>query len=206
MNELKKELNGAWEERGVIGTRIEINGSELTVLWMNAPVLETSFKTRKGDGFIELVPKATGMRYAGESKDYAQVVRFEYSDGKLTFTERFPITGESKTVLSKTENSRFGDYFTDEKTLKKIHGVWKSDDGAYELVIRNGELTLFGQTAKICVLRPKSGGDVCIVADRDPSKYGFFGFTRFELEGDALKTRLIVCDAPSPLIIFKKRK
>ena len=42
MKKIYSELSGAWEERGVIGTRIEIDGDDICVLWRNAPVLETS--------------------------------------------------------------------------------------------------------------------------------------------------------------------
>ena len=53
-SETRKALDGAWEERGVIGTRIEIKGDKLTVLWRSGVVLETKFKTERDGENIAL--------------------------------------------------------------------------------------------------------------------------------------------------------
>ena len=117
-----KELNGAWEERGVIGTRIEIDGKNITVLWRNSPVLTTMFKLKDAEGGAELELKSNGLRYEGSKSDYATVTRIFYSEGRLIFEEHFPITGPSKTELTKTECSRFGNYTVCDNVLKELQG------------------------------------------------------------------------------------
>lgn len=202
-----KELDGAWEEPGVLGTRIEISGKKLVILWRNAPVLETTFRKENKGGSVVLKPVKTSMSYAGDARVYADVTGLEYADGKLTFTEMFPITGESRTVLRKTQNSRFGNYDIADEILDELQGTWKDDSGYHEFTVRNDTLTLDGKKKKIHVLRPKSGGSL-IIADGDPSVTEWDGLTRFEYVGGCVRTRMIILDAPGPLpeIIFRKVK
>ena len=175
------ELNGAWEMRGVIGSRIEIDGKNIVILWRNAPVLDTTFKVKESDGAIELILKKDGMRYAGTYSDYATVKSITLRDGKLEFVEHFPITGDSKTVMEKTSNSRYGNYEIVDGILDELQGVWKSADGFVEIKIEGDRMTFDGVDTRIHVLRslyesaPKGQ---YLIADRDPSVYGWGGFDR----------------------------
>ena len=200
-----KELDGAWEEPGVVGTRIEISGRKLTVLWRSDPVLETTFSAEENDGMIVLSPKETDMRNRGDTRVYASVTGLSYSDGELTFTEMFPITGESRAILRKTENSRFGNYDVADDILKELQGTWKDKTGYFEFTVKKNVLDLNGHARKIHVLRPRSGGTL-VIADDDPSVTEWDGFTRFEYYGDRVVTRMIVFDAPGafPEYVFEK--
>ncbi len=207
MKELNRELNGAWEERGVFGTRVEIDGKRITVLWQNAPVLETTFQTEEsGDGLL-LKLKQNGLRYAGAAGDYAAVKQLIYHDGGLTFTKLFLITGESTEQLSRTENSRYGNYAVVNDVLRDLQGSWKSADGFFSVTIRQDEMTLNGEKTKICVLRSKDPHEPkgrYVIADRDPSVTDWQGFSRFIYENGVLRANLLVCDAPSKTVVFKK--
>ena len=134
------ELNGAWEEPGVIGTRIEISGSRLTVLWRNSPVLETKFSTKKQAGRTDLLPKSRGFRYKSAISDYAELKELYFEDGKLVLIEHFPITGDSETKLEKTDRSRYGDYTIADEALNELKGTWIDDHGFLPLVFELNKL------------------------------------------------------------------
>ena len=197
MKKIYSELSGAWEERGVIGTRIEIDGDDICVLWRNAPVLETSYKAEKRGGGYELVLRKTGLRYKGDAKDYAEVTGLFFDGEGLTFTEYFPISGKSECRLTKTENSRYGNYTVCDDILKELAGTWKSADGFVEAVFKGDGLMFCGEPRKVHVLRPNGTNGVYVIADADPSVYEMGGFSRLEYDGAVLRTRMLVCDAPS---------
>ena len=205
MTNICEKLNGAWEEPGVIGTRIEIDGDDVTILWRNSPVLQTTFKTASEDGGTALILSENGLRYAGGAADYGKVTRLWHHDGKLEFTEHFPVTGESKIILKKTENSRYGNFDVANDLLEALQGDWKSTDGFFEMTICGNVMTARGRKTKIVVLSPKGahrGG--YIIADEDPSKYELdaLGLSRLEYDGARLTARMQVFDAPSYTVTF----
>ena len=202
---MKPALNGAWEEPGVIGIRIEIKGHKLTVLWRSDPVLQTTFRTKTSNGATELFLQKTGLRYANSASDYAQVTGLKYLDGKLELTEDFPITGESKTILSQTGNSRYGNYTLANGILKELAGNWISTDGLWTLQIKGKTLLFQDRKTKIYVLQPKSDPASYLIADEDPSRHEFNGFTRFRYQNGTLVTQMLVCDAPRYDIVFEKQ-
>ena len=66
-------------------------------------------------------------------------------------------------------------------------------------------MTLSDRSYKITVLKPRRGpGGVYIVADKDPSRHEFGGFTRPEYSAGMLSCMMMVCDAPSPRIEFRR--
>ncbi len=200
------ELDGAWEEPGVIGTRIEIDGKRLTVLWRGGPVLETAFEAVSTDGGSELRLRKNGLRYPDAASDYASVTGLRYDGEGLELTELFPISGESRTVLRRTENSRYGNFEIRDDILKELRGAWKSSDGFFTLEIKKDVLSLNGRTTRIHVLRSKNAGerDGYILADRDPSVTEWEGFGRFEYFGGRISARMIVLDAPPMVTVFEK--
>ncbi|MBQ6183045.1 MAG: hypothetical protein IJK33_04075 [Clostridia bacterium] len=203
------ELTGAWEERGIIGIRIEINRRKLTVLWRNSPVLRTKYKAVKTENGYELALEERGLRYEGSDSDYASVTRLSYAEGRLTFEELFPITGPSTTVLTSTENSRYGDYTVCDNVLKELQGKWKEVYGSFELVFEKDTLYLFGRTIKIHVLHSnyeRAPEREFLIVDADPSKYELYGMTRITYDGDTLRSSMIICDAPPHEMIFIKER
>ena len=203
----KDITDGAWEERGVIGTRIEIEKGVLTVLWRNAPVLRTKFKPVEKDGGLELELKNNGLRYENDAKDYATVTRIFIKDGDLEFEEYFPITGPSKDVLQKTQCSRFGNYTICDDILRELQGTWRDSRGWHELVFRKDTLMVFGQTIKVHALRSNyesAPKDVYLIVDADPSRYELYGISRLEYRDGVLTGHELICDAPPVMLMFKK--
>lgn len=205
---LQKELNGYWEEPGVIGTRIEITGKSIVILWRNSPVLETKFTVIELKDKTLLHLKHSGLRYAGAVTDYATVMTLTYKDGLLELTEFFPITGQSKTILKKTENSRYGNYtVVDRQALPIIKGKWVSEDGHFTILFKDDCLIVGDLSVNIHVLQSNSDysdkGALKIV-DADPSHYDILNFNEMVYKKGAITATIPVCDAPSYITVFKR--
>jgi len=207
MKSIAAELSGAWEEPGVLGTRIEIEGDKITVLWRSSPVLETAFRLKEGPGGQELRLKKRGLRHRSDGADYAEITGLTYSDGTLTLTECFPITGESRTEMKKTENSRYGNYSVENEVLGELQGVWKSTDGLFTLAFEGDEMRLGDFCTRVCVLRSRDSyapPGRYVIADLDSSVYGWRGFDRFDYEEGRIRGRMMVCDARPMEVEFVK--
>ena len=204
--EIRRALDGAWEERGVIGSRIEIKKDKLTVLWRGGVVLETKFKTEQSGDVITLRLAQNGMRYKGASSDYATVTEIRFDGGALFFEEDFPITGKSVTKMEKTENSRYGGVkIVDGEVLKQLRGEWRDDDGYHKLVFKGDALEINGEKIKIHVVGASSSGPYRVI-DADPSKDGVGYFYGMEYLGDTIAARMMICDAPPVVYTFRKVK
>ena len=208
------ELNGAWEERGVIGTRVEIencNGKtgDVTVCWRNAPVLRTTFRLTQDGDRLELDLKARGLRYEHATSDYAQVTSLIYENGTLALTKNFPFSGEDTERLTKTAQSRYGDYTIRDEMLPALKGVWTDEDGWLKMKISGDTLEINdGYRTKIHVMhanRPGEPDGRFYLFDQDPSAYDFRGFARPVYDGEALHTILMVCDGPSIEVTLHKQ-
>jgi hypothetical protein len=204
-----RKLNGAWEPRGYLGPRLEIQGRKLIRLWRSSPVLETTFTTKTEEGKLRLKLKDTELKYAGSEKPYAVIKDCWFSDGAITLVDDFPITGESTDVLYPTANSRYGDVtLVDRELLPQLEGKWVSGDISAFLVFRGGVLE-FGydeetlRREEIAVVRSNGDGEIRVVS-RDPSReeVGMFGPLRYL--GGALHTYIPVCDAPQVNIVFHR--
>ena len=203
-----KKLNGAWEERGVIGTRIEIEGNIIDIMWRNSTVLKTKFKTVEKDGKLSLILNDKEMRYTKDTPAYATVEEIYFENDSLHFIELFPITGTSTTVLSKTTNSRYGNYeIVDDEILPLLQGKWISNDEYLKLEIKGRTIACNDNKTKIHIL--KSNGSFVgkyEVVDDDPSKFSLLYFNRVEFDGVNILAYEYVCDAPSVEIVFRKNK
>lgn len=204
----KSAADGNWEERGVIGTRIEISDGTVTVLWRNVPVLVTKFKEEREGDATELVLNERGMRYPSDSRDYATVTKLYLEGETLHFVEYFPITGESRTALTRTDNSRYGNYdIVDDKIAPMLQGDWVADE-YNELHVKGLRMSRDGETTEFHVLAPRGGspaGEYRIV-DVDPSKSGMMEYVNMRFAGGVIRAVIPVCDAPSIELTFIKRK
>ena len=201
-----KRLYGAWEERGVIGTRIEIEKKTVTVLWRGAPVLVSGYTVREDGEKLTLILKQNGMRYEHSTSDYAAVTELFEENGKLTFRELFPISGPSETVLTKTENNRYGNYeIVTNECLPLLAGSWKDDRGFYFMTFNKDILSIGGEKKKIVLLKSRNYPSEIIVHAEDPSADMIDGLTNIVLRGDVLFATIPVCDAPSLELRFTKQ-
>ena len=200
------ELNGAWEEPGVIGTRIEIEGNKIVVLWRSAPVLTTTFRVKAGEEGDELLLKHAGLRYEHAASDYASVTGLVYRDGVLTLTEDFPISGISVSRFKKTENSRYGAFDAADERLGELAGVWKEKGGYLTLTVKGDVMDLDGKQARIHLLRNRSDppGAPLFIRDADPSVFEWSGIDRLTYDGERITGYRRICDAPSEFLVFEK--
>ena len=200
------ELNGAWEEPGVIGLRIEINEPEIIVLWRNAQVLKTTYKIKQNANEIELVLDRNGLRYENSNSDYAIIKSIIYKENYLELVEDFPISGESVTKLKKTENSRYGNYEIVDDILKELQGDWKSDDGFAILSFKDDTLSLGGEIIKVHALKSKSEKtNTYKIVNQDSSKYEVFHFQDLLYDGKTLVANFLILDEGVHLINFNRQ-
>ena len=208
-------LDGAWKPNDY-GTRIEIEGDRILILWMNRPQLETTFTVTEEDGKTVLHLERTGLRERGDQKDYAQITGLWVEGGKMHFMKVFDIAGEKSEVLSPTTESRYGNVtVVTEKELPRIEGVWKTKDRMdYTLKIEGG--TLSWRFAKYEWEGPvefvvvhenwEKDPDKFIIRPKNPAQDYFHGFTTFDYRGGRLHTQIPVYDAEAPKLVFEKVK
>ena len=200
------ELNGAWEERGVIGTRIEIYNKEISIFWQNIEVNSTTYVLQKEDEKLILKLKNNELKHK-DGRVYAIVEEISYNNGKLSFIKNFPITGKNEEVLSKTENSRYGNYEICDDILKEIKGVWTDGSEYMQIEIKNNVLKINGTTQKIHVLKSKSAYDnEYKIVDIDPSVSSIGSFSKLLYKDGKIIAQIFVCDVGMESIELYKRK
>ena len=202
------DLCGAWEEPGVIGTRLEIEGDRLTVLWRSSPVLVTEFKIdNQLEDEYDIILKDSELRYSPSEKPYAKITSLRHTSDGLEFTEYFPISGESSALLKKTDNSRYGSYDVRADILPQLEGTWRDVHNRAEFTIKNGVFTIYGQSTRITLLSSRSGSSNTFkIAAEDPSIHEFGGFFGLEYAGGTILGRPAVLDGPSVTLIFTKKE
>jgi len=205
-------LEGYWEP-GNRGTRVEIHEDEMTVLWLNRPVLVTKFTVTKENEEYVLHLQKNGLRYAADAKDYATVTGCSLKDGKLYFSKHFPISGPSDEVLSKTTNSRYGnvDIITDQ-ALPRLQGIWRTIDGSHSIKIQGNTLSIrfreydWEKPEKIAVVRYRweQNPERFRIVNQDPAQEYICHLTEFRHENGKLITCMPVFDAPRADMVFVK--
>lgn len=205
-------LNGAWEPRGYVGPRVEINENEMVRLWKNRPVLVTTFTVEEAQEQINLTLAETELRNSEGEKPYATVKECFLRDGTLVFVDDFTITGESREELMKTENSRYGNVvIVDDQCLSRLQGEWQCDDG-YTRIAFQGNKMRFGYGEELpheveiitVKYRSESEGERFYIRNRDPAMDGVGMFGQITCEGQWLHTYIPVCDARPADMLFKK--
>lgn len=206
-------LDGAWKPRDY-GTRIEIDGEHILILWMNRPQLKTTFTVTEEDGKTVLHLEKTGLRERGDQKDYAQIAGLWVEDGQMHFVKVFDVAGEKSEVLSPTTESRYGNVtVVTEKELPRIEGVWKTKDRMDYTLKIEGEM-LSWRFAKYEWEGPVEFAVIHENWETDPDKFKirpknpavdyFRGFTTFDYRDGKLHTEIPVYDAESPKLVFEK--
>ena len=206
-------LDGAWKPNNY-GTRIEIDGDNILILWMNRPQLETTFTVTEEEGKTVLHLEKTGLRERGDKKDYAQITGLWVEDGQMHFVKVFDIAGEKSEVLLPTTESRYGDVtvVTEEK-LPRLEGIWK-EKGKMGYTLRIEGEKIFWRFAEYEWEGPAEIAVVHENWEKDPDKFTiraknpaveYIGhFTTFDYRDGKLHTYIPVYDADSPKLVFEK--
>ena len=206
------ELDGAWEPKNYVGPRVKIEGSRLTRLWQNSPVLTTAFSAEKQGDRVTLKFETSDLCYVNSEKPYATVKECFYEDGGLTFVDDFPITGESRDTLYRTQNSRYGNVtVVDGETLPLLQGKWVREESEEYIIFRGNEICCgYGKDLKNCgefvtVRRNGERDKECFdVVNKDPSKNMLGYYVNVRYEHGVITAQIPVCDAPQIIISFKK--
>jgi len=206
-------LDGAWKPRDY-GTRIEIDGDNILILWMNRPQLETTFTVTEEDGKTVLHLEKTGLRERGDQKDYAQITGLWVEDGQMHFVKVFDIAGEKSEVLSLTTESRYGNVtVVTEQELPRIEGIWKTKDRMdYTLKIEGEKISWrfakyeWEGPVEFVVIHEnwEKDPDKFKIRPKNPAVDYFRGFTTFDYRDGKLHTEIPVYDAESPKLVFEK--
>ena len=206
-------LDGAWKPRDY-GTRIEIDGDHILILWMNRSQLETTFTVTEEDGKTVLHLEKTGLRERGDQKDYAQITGLWVEDGQMHFVKVFDIAGEKSEVLSPTTESRYGNVtVVTEEELPRIEGLWKTNDRMdYTLKIEGEKISWrFAEyewegPVEFAVVHEnwEKDPDKFTIRPKNPAVDYFRGFTTFDYRDGKLHTQIPVYDAESPQLVFEK--
>ncbi len=205
-------LNGAWEEPGVIGVRIEISEPDLLYLWRNSPALETKFKKSFEDGDVVLNLDKTGLRNTPGEEPYAEITEIRINGGNMNIKEEYKIAGASELVLRRTKNSRYGNYRIRDDLLSEIQGEWTG--GEYHDLSVNGDVLTLGyekRKVKIHLLEANSkysDNMIFEIRDADPSKYTFGEYGRLEYirSSRQIVGYMFICDGPTAIIRFEKKE
>ena len=206
-------LDGAWKPRDY-GTRIEITGDSILILWMNRPQLETTFTVTEEDGKTVLYLEKTGLKERGDKKDYAQITGLWIEDGIMHFVKVFDIAGEKEELLEPTTESRYGNVtVVTEKELPRLEGLWKTNDRMDYTLKIEGE-KIFWRFAdyewegpvEIAVVHENWEKDEnkFTIRSKDPAREYVGHFTTFDYRDGKLHTYLPVYDAESPKLVFEK--
>ena len=206
------ELNGAWEPKGYLGPRVEIEGNKLIRLWKNHPVLETEFESKELSDRTGLMLKNRELCYSGSDKPYAVIKECYYQNGALVLVDDFPITGESRDELYKTGNSRYGNVtFEDEIVLPQIAGEWQCE-GSGLCMAFNGNRMKFGYAgslndeAEIIAVHYRYDAEgIYYIVDQNPAREGVGMFGRICYRGGEIRTYIPICDASPAELVFRKQ-
>ena len=213
-NVLGPRLEGAWQPDDY-GTRVEITGDTLLLLWRNAPVLETKFSVSREGGKYVLHLEKTEQRDARDGRVYGHVTGCWVEDGVMHLLQRYEIAGDDEELLRPTKESRYGDVtLVTEKYLPRLRGLWRTKDGGrWELEIvgetlryRDGREGEWRETIPIVVTRDTDEPERIRIVHRDPSEENVACFFELKYVRDRLVAREIIADGDSPKIVFEKVK
>ena len=208
------EFDGAWEPKGYIGPRVEIEGTKLLRLWRNSPVLTTEFGVEQAGDRKILVLAKNELAYEGETRPYATVKECYFENGAITFVDDFPFSGESRDTLYPTMNSRYGNVtIVSEEVLPLLQGTWVEDGSDARLIFRGNKLS-YGYDSKhlesgqtIIAVRPNGdwNRDCVYIINEDPSKSGVGYYADVCYKDGRLTACIPVCDAPALYLTFHKK-
>lgn len=205
-------LNGFWEEG--YHYYLEFEDESLTVRNYRREVVFTTKVSYDRKALEAGERTVIHLDYNVLSKDASgnrmmEIRELAYEDGELDLLEYYTIMGEKHYRLKKVDHGPFDHILIrDEEILPKIQGVWKewSPSGrGQDLVIRGNELKwgFFGG-GRFHAVSYKYAPDKVRLVPENLIDGNFPGFTEIEVEEEMLTTRMIICDASTPLTVFAR--
>lgn len=206
-------LDGAWQPDNY-GTRVEIEGDKMIILWRSAPVLETKFTVSQEDKKKVLKLEKTEMWDSVRGHAIGTVTGCYVEDGKMHLLQHYEFAGDDEEILAPTTESRYGDAkVVTDKMTPRLKGIWKSTDReGCTLKIGNGSLQWrFGEDEwrgpvdfVVVHYNWKDNKDDCSIVDKDPSLDYVGDFQAIEFKGGKLAARIHVHDGDAMKYSFEK--
>ena len=204
-------FDGAWEETGVIGPRLEIDGDKVIFLWQASVVLETTFKTIQEGGKTVLKLEHNGLRSEGSLDPYAVIKEFYFNGTALVTVTDFRFSGVCETKFHLTNHSRYGNVtLVNDEYLPQLSGVWESKytdlifEGDKLSICHHGITKPERELTIVCARRNNAQCKVDIL-DKDPSKHNIGEFYSVVFSGGKLTACIDVCDDKPVIVDFTKK-
>ena len=224
------KLNGFWEEG--YHYYIEIRKNRMTVLdYHRRPMLETMIsydaKAIECRGLAEITLDDNILSRTAYGEPMTMIRKLTFIDGRLELLYYYTIMGETLYILNKVDRGPF-DYLTilDNTMLKKLSGTWvQSGTGDRRLnrplgtgdmypsrlefsgnrmkYFSSGYLAL---DAKIHICEIKTTPGSMFITPEDLSERDFGMISEIMIEGNTLTTRMHICDADSPMMVFMREE
>ena len=207
-------LDGAWAPNDY-GTRIEIKGDKMTVLWRNREILVTAFTTVQEEGRTVLHLARNDMIEPFNRRSYGHITECWVEGEVMHLTEVMEFAGEKKQLLRPTEESRYGDVEdVTSRVLPRLRGIWRETRSDHPCEIKITSQQLFWRwdggewegPVKIIVLHNNWEDDPnrFTIRHQDPAQEQVGPFIELDYKNDQLTTMIPVYDADSPKLVFKK--
>lgn len=206
-------LDGAWQPDNY-GTRVEIMGDKIVILWRSAPVLETKFTVSQEGAKKVLKLEKTEMWDAVRGHAVGTVTGCYVEEGKMHLLQHYEFAGDDEEILEPTTDSRYGDAkLVTDKMMPRLKGTWKSPDrGGCTLKIDGGSLKWrFGEDewkgpVEIVVVHYnwKEDKDDYSIVDKDASQEYVGDFQAIECKKGKLTARIHVHDGDAIKYAFEK--
>ena len=216
-----EKLNGYWEEG--YHYYIEIRNAEMTVLdYHRRPLLKTSVSydaKALEKGKEPEISLADGvLSRAADGDPMTMIKKLTYIDGRLELDYFYTIMGPEKYTLNKVDHGPF-DYITvlDDTMLDVIAGRWVKQepkgtkqncfldfDGDNMKYTVGGNFVQLECRIHVCAL--KTSPESMFITPADLSERDFRFFNEISIENGVLTTRIHICDADAPLIVFMRQK
>ena len=206
-------LDGAWQPDNY-GTRVEIAGDKIVILWRSAPVLETKFTVSQEGRKKVLKLEKTEMWDTARGHAVGTVTGCYVEDGRMHLLQHYEFAGDDEEILEPTTESRYGDAkLVTDKMMPRLKGTWKSSDrGGCTLKIDGGSLKWkFGEDewrgpVDIVVVHYnwKDDKDDCSIVDKDASQEYVGDFQAVEFKKGKLTARIHVHDGDAIKYAFEK--
>ena len=216
-----EKLSGYWEEG--YHYYVEIRGSEMTVLdYHRRRILKTDVSydaeaLERGEE-TEIVLTDGVLSRAYDGKPMTMIKKLTYIDGRLELDYFYTIMGTEKYTLNKVDRGPF-DYLTvlDDTMLEVIAGRWikwepkgtkrncfldfQGDNMKY---IVGGNFVELERRIHVCALKSSPGSMFITPSDLSERDFGMIG--EINIEDRMLTTRMHICDADAPLMVFMRQK
>ena len=216
----KSPLDGYWEEG--YHYYLEIRGGKAVLRdYAKRVIFETSIKydkksIAKGEE-TDLTLSETVLSRAASGEPMTWIKRLYYKNGEIIMDYFYTIMGDTTYTLKKVDCGPFDNIIIrDKEILPKVQGLWLEwrkggvDESETGLLIKGDTLRYGGKDfelfcEKIHAISYRGSDDIYLVP-KDLTRREFRGMTLISVEENMLTSRMIICDASAPLLVFLRKE